>query len=114
MTTSDEIFADASRSAGDLAGVFEFDGETAYFYLYRVGEEQKVLDAIHVLSAKPDFGKEDIAIRWTLIEDKVGLFIRGELWAVFDTHNKTKYGGNYRKDLTSTVPPVVSRAFSLS
>jgi hypothetical protein len=30
-----EIFVSSVRSTGDLAGVFEYDGETGYFYLYR-------------------------------------------------------------------------------
>src|SRR4051812_21738088 len=90
----DEIFADAIRSAGDLAGVFEFDGQTGYFYLYRIGAgHQKVVNAIHVVSGDLDFAEREIAIRWNPKEDKVGLFIKGELWAAFDAIGQAKYGG---------------------
>ena len=52
----EEIFESSVRSAGDLAGVFEFDGDTSYFYLYRVdaSEGNKVLDAIKVSVGEPD------------------------------------------------------------
>jgi hypothetical protein len=44
---TDEMFDSSIRSAGDLAGVFEYDGETGYFYLYdSVGSSnQRVLGA---------------------------------------------------------------------
>jgi hypothetical protein len=34
-----EILKNTTRSAGDLAGVFEFDGDTSYFYLYNTSSE---------------------------------------------------------------------------
>lgn len=42
---SSAIFESATRSAGDLAGVFEHDDDTGYFYLYDLsrGEGQKSL-----------------------------------------------------------------------
>jgi len=97
MPEAEEIFESAVRSTGDLAGVFEFDGETSYFYLYRTGGQgNQVLDSIHISSELPDFATSDVAVRWTRNHLRVGLFIRGELWAVFDTDRKTKFGGNYR------------------
>ncbi len=108
-----EIFVDAARSAGDLAGVFEFDGQTGYFYLYRLrGEGQKVLGAIHVVSGDPDFGERDIAIRWNPTEGKVGLFIKGELWAAFDAIRQAKYGGNYEPGVKPGLPLEVRRDFA--
>jgi hypothetical protein len=92
-----EIFESAVGPRGDLAGVFESDGEASYFYLYKTdarGEE--VLDSIHVASGCPDFTSSDIAIRWTQDGGKVGLFIKGDLWAIFDAERGTKHGGNYR------------------
>ena len=95
---SGEIFDSSVRSAGDLAGVFEYDGTTGYFYLYETeGDEgQRVLDSIHVLSGAPDFGQDDVSIRWNTTEERVGLFIRSSLWAVFDSGSRSKYGGNYQ------------------
>jgi len=47
-----EIFDSAVRPAGDLAGAFEFDGTTGYFYLCNVIENGNptVLDHIHLYS----------------------------------------------------------------
>jgi hypothetical protein len=75
-----EIFDSSLRSAEDWAGVFEFDGTTAYFYLYnQAGEqEEKVAGAIHVLTGVPDFEQQDVLTRWDPTENKVGLFIRGD------------------------------------
>jgi hypothetical protein len=36
--SANEMFESASRANGDLAGVFEYDGETGYFYLYETKE----------------------------------------------------------------------------
>jgi hypothetical protein len=91
------MFDSSIRSAGDLAGVFEFDGATCYFYLYETGagSGHKVVDSIHVLSGRPDFGETEIAVRWDLSERTVGLFIRGVLWAAFDCDSRLKGGGGY-------------------
>lgn len=35
--TNEEMFDSSTRSKGDLAGVFEYDGETGYFYSMSVG-----------------------------------------------------------------------------
>lgn len=102
-----EIFDSAVRSTGDLAGVFEFDGETGYFYLYKTDgtQSQKILDSIHVISSEPDFVETDISIRWDSEERKVGLFIRDSLWAVFDPGQREKYGGNYKPNASPALPP---------
>jgi hypothetical protein len=102
----DEIFDSAVRPAGDLAGVFEYDGETGYFYLYATGggAGQRVLDSIHVLSGEPDFAKSDISICWDSEEQKVGLFIKGVLWAAFDCGRRTKYGGSYKPGGKPSLP----------
>lgn len=111
---SDEIFESSARSSGDLAGVFEYDGETGYFYLYQTtgSEGQKVLDSIHILSAEPDFTENDLAVRWDLKEKRVGLFIRGQLWAVFDGRRRAKHGGNYRAGVLPALPPEIIRSFN--
>jgi hypothetical protein len=110
---TDEIFNDSVRTAGDLAGVFEYDGETGYFYLYDTTERQgkKILDSIRILSGEADFSDADISIRWDLEEQKVGLFIRNVLWAVFDGSRLAKYGGNYKAGAKPSLPPEVERGF---
>ena len=105
----DEIFDSSVRPAGDLAGVFEYDGETGYFYLYATGGQagKKVLDSIHVLSAERelDFGEVDISVRWDSEALKVGLFIKGMLCGAFDCGRGSKYGGNYTRDGRPSLPP---------
>ena len=98
------IFESAIRDAGDLAGVFEYDNGTAYFYLYRSGKDPKVLGAIHISSGVARFGSNDVLIRWSREMDKVGLFINGHLWAAFEADNATPYGGNYRPDASPNFP----------
>jgi hypothetical protein len=100
-----EIFDSALRSHRDLAGVFEYDGETAYFYLYRTNnaESGEIIDAIHVFSGKPDFDENDITVSWDKREQLVGLFIHGQLWAAFSEPWPTKHGGNYVPGVDSPV-----------
>ncbi len=112
MPTQD-IFDSSVRSAGDLAGVFEYDGETGYFYLYKTtgNEGEKVLDSIHVVSGEADFSESDLSIRWDHEEQRVGLFIRDVLWAVFDVTRPAKYGGNYRRGSRPSLPPETEQGF---
>ena len=112
---SDEISESSVRSAGDLAGVYEYDGTTGYFYLYRAGgrAENKVLASVHILSGRPDFGDQDVAVRWDVDEERVGLFIRGVLWAVFDSRSGTPLGGSYQAgSATPSVPAGAARGFA--
>lgn len=80
-----DIFESCTRPSGDLAGVFEFDGETSYFYLCEVsGSEIRILDHAHIGSGVPDFTADAISIRWSAAEDKVALYIDDVLRAAFD------------------------------
>lgn len=100
-----EMFGSSVRPAGDLAGVFEYDGETGYFYLYETegGGGHKVLASIHVLTGEPDFSEEDVTIQWDSANLRVGLLIRDVLWAVFD-EGGTQYGGSYSPSATPRLP----------
>ena len=108
-----EMFDSAVRSAGDMAGVFEYDGETAYFYLCATkGQKtQRVVAAVRMMVGTPDFGKGDIEIRWDRTETKVGLFIRQILWGVFETLTGAKYGGDYRCDCRPEIPAEITNVF---
>lgn len=105
------IFESVIRSTGDIAGVFEFDGEAGYFYLYGINEAdgKKVLDAISIASGIPDFEASDISIRWNVDEKLVSLRIKDDIWAVFDCESKRKYGGKYFPGTKPKLPPDVLR-----
>ena len=79
------IFKNVLRENGDLAGVFEFYGKTGYFYLcdLKVENENKVVTGIRLTSGENtlSLNDEDVAIEWDKAQEKVGLFIRGSLWA---------------------------------
>jgi len=110
---TDEMFDSQLRSGGDFAGVFEFDGDVAYFYLYDTTkpENEKVLGAIRVLTGTPDFEEDDVAIRWDKGEGNVGLLIRGELWAAFDAATRAAYGGNYHAGSRAEIPEEIAAYF---
>jgi hypothetical protein len=109
----EEIFESCVRRSGDLAGVFEFDGETSYFYLYSTKDRggEKVLSAIHILTGPPDFTDSDVSVRWDERESKVGLFIRGTLWAMFDLSTGAKDGGGYAPQGRPQLPEGASAGF---
>jgi hypothetical protein len=111
----EEIFESVSRSAGDLAGVFESDGETGYFYLYdtKAGENTRIVNAIRMFVGAPDFSEAEILIRWDIEEQNVGLFIRGNLWAAFDCDSGKKFGGNYRPRATPDISADLAKALRL-
>ena len=107
----EDMFVSAVRSAGDLAGVFEHDGETGYFYRYDQSraDSPQVLGAIHLISGAPDFSQSDVDVRWNEAEEIVGLFIRHQLWAAFS--GSESYGGDYRVDGRPDVPDSVVASF---
>jgi hypothetical protein len=110
----EEMFDSSVRSAGDFAGVFEYDGETGYFYLYDMSREesQRVLAAIRVVGTKPDFDQDSIEIKWDKAERRVGLFIRGALWAAFDTKTGAGFGGDYAAGAQPKISQEVAQVFA--
>jgi hypothetical protein len=110
---TDDIFDSAVRSAGDMAAIFEYDGDTGYFYLYETRQPQghRIVAAIQVLVGEPDFDGKDISVRWDTSETKVGLFIRRQLWAAFDGQTQEGYGGDYRQNTQPRIPVEIIDAF---
>jgi hypothetical protein len=45
-----------------------------------------------------------VSVRSDSEEQKVGLFIKGVLWAAFDCTHRTKYGGSYKLGGKSSLP----------
>jgi hypothetical protein len=105
-----EIFVSSVRSTGDLAGVFEYDGETGYFYLYRAkgASDTKIIDTLHIVSGLLDFARDVISIQWDDSETKVALFVNNAMWAVFDCTLGQKFGGSYRVGGSPAIPTNVT------
>ena len=105
-----EIFAGLVRSKGDLAGVFEYDGETGYFYLCRTkgASGTKIVDALRIVSGPVDFARDDVSIQWDDSETKVALFVNKAMWAVFDCTLGQKFGGDYRGGGSPAIPTSVT------
>ncbi|NTG47574.1 DUF2251 domain-containing protein [Agrobacterium rhizogenes] len=108
----DELFESAVRSSGDLAGVFEFDGEVGYFYLCVTGEKgSKIIDSMGVFLNTPMSSLPSIAVEWDASEQNVGLVIDGILWAIFDCANGKKFGEAYSKNIKPNFPTAVAQGF---
>ena len=108
-----EIFESETRTQGDLTGVFEFDGESSYFYLYGAEEngESKILSAIRISVGKPNYIASDVLVVWSANEQIVCLKIRHEIWAAFDCISQDKFGGNYSTDRSPQLPQEILSAF---
>lgn len=108
----EEMFRSTMRPDGDVAGVFEFDGEVGYFYLYDLakGKGDKIKSSIRIVSGNPDFSEIDVSISWNKTGDAVGLYIKNRLWAAFNAQG-TKYGGAYSPANTPTIPADLISSF---
>lgn len=104
---TEELFDSAVRGKGDLAGVFEYDGDTGYFYLYDVSREdqQRIVDSIHVVSGATDLTESDITVQWDDRGNRVALYLKGVQWAVFNAATGHKFGGDYRTGGSPAIPP---------
>jgi hypothetical protein len=110
-----EIFVSSVRLKGDLAGIFEYDGETGYFYLYRTkdGGGTKIMDSLHIVSGPLDFEYDDVLIQWDDSETKVALFVNKLMWAVFDCALGQKFGGDYNVGGKPAIPASITFVKSL-
>jgi hypothetical protein len=105
-----EILVSSIRSTGDLAGVFEYDGKTGYFYLYRTKDHggTRIIDSLHIISGLVDFARDDISIQWDDAETKVALFVNKAMWAVFDCTLGQKFGGGYGIGRRPAIPASIT------
>jgi hypothetical protein len=104
---TDDLFIESMRPEGDFAGVFEYDGQVGYFYLYRLpssGEGGKIDGSIEIVKGNLTFEPDQLELRWSAEQDRVGLFIEGEIWALFNVKSGAAYGQEHAKTLASNVP----------
>jgi hypothetical protein len=106
------IFKSSTRSAGDIAGVFEYDGEVGFFYLYDLSREKgrQITGSLYVNFENPDFHGANVSIKWTNSQEFVGLYIQGCLWAAFDLKGH-KYGGHFEFGKMPEIPNEILAKF---
>ncbi len=111
--TQQGMYSSLSRSAGDLAGVFEHDGAVGYFYLYNAAapKGQRVIGAIRVAGRRPPFREEDVGIVWSVRENMVAIYILEQMCAVFDCETGEMFGGDYHPGSTPEFPACVKEGF---
>ena len=93
-----EVWLASDSPSSSYSGVFEDDGETAYFYAYDRGNpEEPILDAMHIYDARNVTDREresEAEISWSSDGLKVGLLINDVLHAVIDFHSRKAYCRN--------------------
>jgi len=91
-----EVWFASDSSTSSYSGVFEDDGETAYFYAYDRGNpDAPILDAVHIYSAHSIDDREreaEAEIYWSSDGLKAGLLINDFLHAVIDFQSCKAYG----------------------
>lgn len=82
-------FITAACEANGLAGVYEYDDGTAYFYLCRVGTSAhvKIIESLQIDPQVRELSNGDIVLAWDEAGIRVGLF------AVFNVETPAKFGG---------------------
>jgi hypothetical protein len=89
-----DVYESAVHQAGRYGAAFERDGETAFFYLLDLAaaEDMQIIEAFnaHTVTAMPP--DVPIAVRWAVSGEAVGLYVAGELVALFDLRNDERKG----------------------
>ncbi|WP_222875952.1 DUF2251 domain-containing protein [Terrihabitans soli] len=100
----------SSALPSGAGAVFEYDGETGYFYLFDMHQPDgsQIVAHIHIVSAEPGFGQDDLEIVWSAEDRYVGLTIKGALYAAFDTTTQERFGGT---EAGFEIPDPVRQAF---
>jgi hypothetical protein len=90
-----EIWLASDSTSSSYSGVFEDDGESAYFYAYdRSNSGEPILDALHIYDAQSvaDPKREcEAEIIWSGDGLKAGLLINKILHAVIDFQSRRAY-----------------------
>lgn len=86
-----DLFESSVRSVGDLAGVFEYDGDAGYFYLYETKPIERVRDAIEVVVGRLPLSEADVVISWSPDETTVHLYLMGMEWARYAPEHRKKW-----------------------
>lgn len=101
-----DIFITSTRTKGDYAGVFEYDGETSYFYLYSLGnpDGKKIVGAIGLSYEITMDSEPNLSVRWNKQETKVGVFLRDNLLGLFNLDLHPEISENFRGVTLPDIP----------
>ena len=101
-----DIFITSTRTKGDYSGVFEYDGETSYFYLYSLGnpDGEKIVGAIGLPYEITRNSEPDLSVRWNKQETKVGVFLRDNLLGLFNLGLHPKAGEDFKGVTLPNIP----------
>ena len=102
-----------TRTDGDYAGVFEYDGQSGYFYLVEMEGEltKKVTGALRIMTGPACFTEGQCKIKWDAEQRRVALFIMGTIWALFDLVSGSRYWGDLMLGDAPTIPPELLGGF---
>jgi len=109
---SQEIFQSSVPTDAGIAGVFEYDGEVAYFYLYdlRRAKGKQVAASLRVFSGNIKLAESDFEIKWNKGRSYLGLFIQGVLWAAYDLRGNS-VGGNFVPGSSPNISAFITQSF---
>jgi hypothetical protein len=80
-----------------VGAFFEVEDGVGWFYLYddNRAKTQKIATALKVCSPGHGLKGKDIKLVWDKSGVKVGLQLRGSVWAVFDAKTRKSYCSHY-------------------
>lgn len=104
-------FIIAELGPGDLAGVFEDDGETGYLYLYEENG-RGIISHLHIYnrSSELDVGEDDVAVVWSTTGSKCGVIIGDGMRGIIDLESHQQM----TTDFVSPDSPAISDPLWLS
>lgn len=89
-----DVYESAISHDGRYGIVFERDDDTAYFYLLDLtkNEQNQLLEAFdaHIITTLS--AEVSVKLEWNASDDAAGLFINGDLIAIFELRNETRKG----------------------
>ena len=96
-----------------VGAFFEEEEGVGWFYLFddRREETKKIVTALKICSRGHGLKGKDLKLVWDKTGIKVGLQIRGEVWAVFDTRTLKSHSSRYTPDGEPGLPPRAVKGF---
>jgi hypothetical protein len=95
-----DLFLSTVGPTGDFAGVVEYDGQVAYFYLYdnKPNVKQRIISHLKINYDLSTLPQEEVAIKWDRTGRFVAIVIEGKLFGCFDAIAKSRWSGDESND----------------